>query len=242
MALESIVTHTGPGATFTLPLASPALTHSPSSTPSSTLNSPLPINTIQLRRSSYGSVAYPARSPGDSPERGHKGLAEKHSELAESLKRSVTIVFWHQVRVIVVCFPIRTSVRYISRPEPTHCCVLNDVQSCPCMLPARPMVIRQSNGKTVISNALYGLFCIPVAWTPASLVMGSVECGLITYLPRLTRSPSDCDGKFRHFPSSASQRSSLSLRLSVSLHPLMSMFIIPMRMHGRKSKSVLCAQ
>ncbi|PIL36504.1 hypothetical protein GSI_00193 [Ganoderma sinense ZZ0214-1] len=98
MALDSIVTYPGPGATFTLPLASPALTHSPSSTPSSTLNSPLPINTIQLRRSSYGSIAYHARSPfpGDSPERAHKELAEKHSELAESLKRSVTIVLWHK--------------------------------------------------------------------------------------------------------------------------------------------------
>ncbi|KAM5540658.1 hypothetical protein V8D89_005689 [Ganoderma adspersum] len=99
MALESIVTQPGPGATFTLPLASPALTHSPTSTPSSTLNSPLPINTIQLRRSSYGGIAYQARSPfsGDSPERSHKELAEKHSELAESLKRSVTIVLWYKV-------------------------------------------------------------------------------------------------------------------------------------------------
>ena len=104
MALESIVTHPGPGTTFTLPLASPALTHSPTSTPSSTLNSPLPINTIQLRRSSYGGVAYHARSPFpvDSPERSHKELAEKHSELAESLKRSVTIVLWYKVRIVVL--------------------------------------------------------------------------------------------------------------------------------------------
>ncbi|KAI1792525.1 hypothetical protein LXA43DRAFT_972467 [Ganoderma leucocontextum] len=102
MALESIVTHTGPGTTFTLPLASPPLTQSPSSTPSSTLNSPLPITTIQLRRSSYGGVAYygaHSHFPGDSPDRSHKELSERHSELAESLKRSVTIVFWHKANM-----------------------------------------------------------------------------------------------------------------------------------------------
>ncbi|TBU43957.1 hypothetical protein BD309DRAFT_920726 [Dichomitus squalens] len=101
-----IVTRPGPGATFTLPLASPAFTQSPSSAPASTLNSPLPLSSAQLRRSSYGS------SYGWSPGR-EDSRDEKHNELAESLKRSVTIVFWYKanvqplrLRVDIATFPL----------------------------------------------------------------------------------------------------------------------------------------
>ncbi|KAI0368464.1 hypothetical protein BV20DRAFT_969291 [Pilatotrama ljubarskyi] len=84
---------TAPGQSFSIPLGptSPSAA-SPSSTSSTVLNSPQPYQSSQYRRGSRETGVYPAPS----------GLASdiehdnKRSALAESLSRSVTIVFWYR--------------------------------------------------------------------------------------------------------------------------------------------------